>query len=786
MSANEQTDTVFQCIQGGAEEYLVKPVTKKEVQNIWQHVWKRQSSQASSPPQVGLDPKTHSDVTLCTRSVALGPPRHPLGALTYDLCLCPQAQQGGGGQQTRRSSSSSGGDQQEPAGPGPSSQQQAQQQQLRQRLQQHLQHHQQQLQQQHPRLHLMPLTQQQQDELLAQLANQTTPRAASSPQALPATRQTSQPLPPPLAAAVQAALRPQPQQQAAAGPRSSAQPVATSAQLAARGPKLHAARSGKPSKVLLSKWLQRPNRVLDPKESTWLFCELLLHLEQLQQQGKAAPLLRIAPSNLVLHSSGMMSFLHTSPTASPASAPPAGQQQEELLYLSPEEAAGQAGTAASSIYSLGVLFFELFYPLSDADRPQVLSQLVKDRIMPPQFLKQHPTEAAFAMSLLHPHPGSRPSLQELAQHEKLSVVCDALKQRRRALQQQEQQQEATMESEVLVDFLKVMQAKKLEEAVALQSGMAALDADISRVASQLVSVQHGLSGSAAVAQQQGHAQQQESDSSTGHSGPPSKRQRTTAEPAPAAAQALAVTNPSVAARWENAKQLLPHLEAMFFKRKQQYSSLADASAGAAAGAAPSPAAAPASAAAAAQQGPGADAQYLQALQAASGSSSSLPLHLAAFAQDLASFCKYQHLTARSTMRCGDMLNTSNMICSIALDRDDEFFATAGVSKRMRIYEYKRVADGSLGTQYPVLDISSRSRLSSVCWSSYVKSHMLSADYEGVVNLWDINTNTEIMQFEEHGKRVWSVDFSKVGSGKLSLPWCSPTCCLQLQAQHPCC
>jgi response regulator of citrate/malate metabolism len=41
MSANEQKDTVFQAIKGGAEEYLVKPVTKKEVQNIWQYVWKR-------------------------------------------------------------------------------------------------------------------------------------------------------------------------------------------------------------------------------------------------------------------------------------------------------------------------------------------------------------------------------------------------------------------------------------------------------------------------------------------------------------------------------------------------------------------------------------------------------------------------------------------------------------------------------------------------------------------------------------------------------------------------
>lgn len=44
MSADEHHNTVFQAIRDGAEEYLVKPVTKKEVQNIWQYVWKRLSA----------------------------------------------------------------------------------------------------------------------------------------------------------------------------------------------------------------------------------------------------------------------------------------------------------------------------------------------------------------------------------------------------------------------------------------------------------------------------------------------------------------------------------------------------------------------------------------------------------------------------------------------------------------------------------------------------------------------------------------------------------------------
>lgn len=50
MSANEQQDTVFECIRAGAEDYLLKPLTKKEVQYIWMHVWRRQHQPALRHP----------------------------------------------------------------------------------------------------------------------------------------------------------------------------------------------------------------------------------------------------------------------------------------------------------------------------------------------------------------------------------------------------------------------------------------------------------------------------------------------------------------------------------------------------------------------------------------------------------------------------------------------------------------------------------------------------------------------------------------------------------------
>jgi CheY-like chemotaxis protein len=54
MSSVDQEETVAECVQQGAEEYLVKPVTKKEVQHIWQHVWRKRCA-AAPVPQLPLE-----------------------------------------------------------------------------------------------------------------------------------------------------------------------------------------------------------------------------------------------------------------------------------------------------------------------------------------------------------------------------------------------------------------------------------------------------------------------------------------------------------------------------------------------------------------------------------------------------------------------------------------------------------------------------------------------------------------------------------------------------------
>ncbi|KAK9063123.1 hypothetical protein SSX86_016993 [Deinandra increscens subsp. villosa] len=58
MSAHDSVSTVYKCMLRGASDFLVKPVRKNELKNLWQHVWRRQSStmgrngnQESDPPQ---------------------------------------------------------------------------------------------------------------------------------------------------------------------------------------------------------------------------------------------------------------------------------------------------------------------------------------------------------------------------------------------------------------------------------------------------------------------------------------------------------------------------------------------------------------------------------------------------------------------------------------------------------------------------------------------------------------------------------------------------------------
>ncbi|XP_057786195.1 two-component response regulator-like APRR5 [Salvia miltiorrhiza] len=50
MSSQDSVSTVYKCMLRGATDFLVKPVRKNELRNLWQHVWRKQASSTAAGP----------------------------------------------------------------------------------------------------------------------------------------------------------------------------------------------------------------------------------------------------------------------------------------------------------------------------------------------------------------------------------------------------------------------------------------------------------------------------------------------------------------------------------------------------------------------------------------------------------------------------------------------------------------------------------------------------------------------------------------------------------------
>lgn len=108
--------------------------------------------------------------------------------------------------------------------------------------------------------------------------------------------------------------------------------------------------------------------------------------------------------------------------------------------------------------------------------------------------------------------------------------------------------------------------------------------------------------------------------------------------------------------------------------------------------------------------------------------------LGCFFDSLCKYARYSKFEVKATLLHGNLLNTSNMVCSLSFDRDQEYFATAGICRRIRVFDCDAVLNENVDIHYPVVEIMANSKLSSICWNSYIKSHIASSDYDGVVQV----------------------------------------------------
>ncbi|KAJ0565138.1 putative transcription factor WD40-like family [Helianthus annuus] len=141
--------------------------------------------------------------------------------------------------------------------------------------------------------------------------------------------------------------------------------------------------------------------------------------------------------------------------------------------------------------------------------------------------------------------------------------------------------------------------------------------------------------------------------------------------------------------------------------------------------------------------------------------------LGIFFNGLCKYARYSKFEVRGVLRNGDFSSMGNVICSLGFDRDEDYFATAGVSKKIKVYDFHALLNDSVDIHYPAVEMSNKSRLSSICWNSYIRNYLASADYDGVVKIWDAGTGEAISHHIEHERRAWSVDFSRVDPIKLA-------------------
>lgn len=134
--------------------------------------------------------------------------------------------------------------------------------------------------------------------------------------------------------------------------------------------------------------------------------------------------------------------------------------------------------------------------------------------------------------------------------------------------------------------------------------------------------------------------------------------------------------------------------------------------------------------------------------------------LSDFQSVLSTFTQYGRLRVIAELRHGELYHSANIVSSIEFDRDDEMFATAGVSRRIKVFNFSTIVNEPPEAHCPVVEISTRSKLSCLSWNKHTKNHIASSDYEGTVFVWDVNTRQSVMEYEEHEKRVWSVDYSR--------------------------
>ncbi|XP_022981681.1 protein SPA1-RELATED 3-like isoform X2 [Cucurbita maxima] len=427
---------------------------------------------------------------------------------------------------------------------------------------------------------------------------------------------------------------------------------------------------------------------------------------------------------------------------------------ETTWYSSPEEASGGPSSSASDIYRLGVLLFELFCSFSSREEKSRTMSSLRHRVLPPQLLLKWPKEASFCLWLLHPEPSNRPKLSDILQSEFLNEPRDDLEEREAAIELRKRIEE----QELLLEFLLLMQQRKQEASHKLQDTISFLRSDIEQVMMHQTNFKR-KSRSCPDLEKDNHLPLNLSSTTrvenTDSAGLGSRKRCRPGILIPD----LEVCGDNlddnqneqgVLFKYSRLMKNFKKLELAYFlmrgrvnkpSRRQfiKHSSISS-------------------------EGRGSTVVNERSSVNNLASKKSCNDNrqggwISPFLEGLCKYLSFSKLKVKADLKQGDLLNSSNLVCSLSFDRDGEFFATAGVNRKIKVFGYESIVNEDRDIHYPVVEMASRSKLSSVCWNRYIKSQIASSNFEGVVQVWDVTRSQVVTEMEEHERRVWSIDFS---------------------------
>lgn len=165
-------------------------------------------------------------------------------------------------------------------------------------------------------------------------------------------------------------------------------------------------------------------------------------------------------------------------------------------------------------------------------------------------------------------------------------------------------------------------------------------------------------------------------------------------------------------------------------------------------------------------------------------------------------CRAWKFDVIASVQCqNQMFSCTDVIGSIVFDKSNEFFATGGIARKIRVYSYETLLSDSAGplqdddedddeeeskeylkqrrlrkrsgvaesdrwtftdhARCCVQEVCTPAKLSSLQWYQEKKNVVACGDYDGVVAEWDVERDFAITERDEHGgKRIWSIDYNK--------------------------